>query len=117
MGDPSMCRNFEEWTPAKIFCAATLEGVAVSSSLLATVGVAAAPDTGDLTSSDLLDELSYINKHIKFLSATKPVYIIRSFVCGTTISKQSLKRIFTYKVDKIASGSFYKTFNLWHKCT
>ena len=89
MGDPSMCRNFEEWTPAKIFCAATLEGVAVSSSLLANLGVAAAPDIGDLTSADLLDELSYTNKHIKFLSATKPVYIIRSFVHGITISQSS----------------------------
>lgn len=53
MGDPSTCRNFEECTPAKIFCAATLEGVAVS--LLATGGVAAASDTGDFTSADLLD--------------------------------------------------------------
>jgi len=59
MGTPSMCRNFEEWTPAKIFCAATLEGVAVSLlvtvgvvSALVVVGVATAPDTGDLVSSD-----------------------------------------------------------------
>ena len=51
MGDPSMCRNFDEWTPAKIFCAATLEGVAVS--LLLIVGVASAPDTGDVVSLDL----------------------------------------------------------------
>ena len=57
MGEPSICRNFEECTPAKIFCAATLEGVAVS--LLVTVGVAAELDTEDFTSADLVDGTSY----------------------------------------------------------
>ena len=67
MGDPSICRNFEECTPAKIFCAATLEGVAVSLlatvgvavSLLSTVGVAAELDTDGFTSADLVGGTSY----------------------------------------------------------
>ena len=65
MGEPSICRNFEECTPAKIFCAATLEGVAVS--LLVIVGVAVSLlvtvavelDTEDFTSADLVDGTSY----------------------------------------------------------
>lgn len=67
MGEPSICRNFEECTPAKIFCAATLEDVAVSLlltvgvavSLLVTVGVVAELDTEDFTSADLVDGTSY----------------------------------------------------------
>ena len=63
MGDPSICRNFEECTPAKIFCAATLEGVVVS--LLATVGVVVVLDTEGFTSADLVGGTSYITERIR----------------------------------------------------